>query len=289
MSNNDKAPSVLAVWLGLAKSSFQKQKTVSFGDATTVTGGRIWSIFTIILFGFMWFVSSYFEWVNPIFWPPPGAVADQFVATATEGYRYFSLWQHVGYSVFRVLAGVFFGCLVGIPLGFVMGLSTPFRGLFDPVVEFMRPIPPLALIPITIIWFGIGEQSKIILLFLATVFIMTIAARSGVAGVKITKVHAAYTLGASKRQILRYVILPNALPEIFTGVRTAMGVCWATVVAAELVAANVGVGFMIMAASKFMSTDLVVVGIIIIGIIGFGIEIGMRSIETKLIPWTGKG
>ncbi|MBW2632583.1 MAG: ABC transporter permease subunit [Deltaproteobacteria bacterium] len=289
MSEKNKAPSGLAIWLGLAESSFQKQKRVRFGDASTVTGGRIWSILAVLVLGVLWTLSGIFKWTDPIFWPSPQAVLNQFATTATEGYRYFTLWQHIGYSVFRVLAGVFFGCLVGIPLGFAMGLSTKLRGIFDPIVEFMRPIPPLALIPLVVLWFGIGEKAKIILLFLTAVFIMTIAARSGVSSVKISKVYAAYSLGATKWQVLRYVILPNALPEIFTGVRTAMGVCWATVIAAELVAANVGIGFMIMVAANFLSSDLVVMGIIIIGVIGFGIEIAMRLLEGKLIPWKGKG
>jgi taurine transport system permease protein len=289
MSKKNKALSGLTLWLGLTESSLQKQKTVHFGDASMVTGGRFWSILTLLILGVLWTLSGILEWTDPIFWPSPGAVADQFVSTATEGYRYFTLWQHIGYSVFRVIAGVFCGCLVGIPLGFAMGLSTASRGLFDPIVEFMRPIPPLALIPLVVLWFGIGEKAKIILLFLTAVFIMTIAARSGVSSVRISKVHAAYSLGASKWQVLRYVILPNALPEIFTGVRTAMGVCWATVIAAELVAANVGIGFMIMVAANFLSSDLVVLGIIIIGIIGFAIEIAMRWLESKLIPWKGKG
>lgn len=289
MSNNNKAPSGLAIWLGLAESSFQKQKTVRFGDASMVTGGRIWSILALLVLGVLWTLSGIYKWTDPIFWPSPQAVLNQFATTATEGYRYFTLWQHIGYSVFRVLAGVFFGCLVGVPLGFAMGLSTKMRGIFDPVVEFMRPIPPLALIPLVVLWFGIGEKAKIILLFLTAVFIMTIAARSGVSSVKISKVYAAYSLGATKWQVLRYVILPNALPEIFTGLRTAMGVCWATVIAAELVAANVGIGFMIMVAANFLSSDLVVMGIIIIGVIGFGIEIAMRLLESKLIPWKGKG
>lgn len=289
MSKNNKAPSGLAIWLGLAESSFQKQKTVRFGDASMVTGGRFWSILTLFILAVLWTLSGVFKWTDPIFWPSPGAVAGQFATTATEGYRYFTLWQHIGYSVFRVATGVFFGCLVGIPLGFAMGLSTVLRGLFDPIVEFMRPIPPLALIPLVVLWFGIGEKAKIILLFLTAVFIMTIAARAGVSNVRISKVHAAYSLGASKWQVLRYVILPNTLPEIFTGVRTSMGVCWATVIAAELVAANVGIGFMIMCAANFLSSDLVVMGIIIIGVIGFAIEIAMRSLEAKLIPWKGKG
>jgi taurine transport system permease protein len=289
MAKKEKKPSGIAIWLGLAESSFQKQKTVRFGDASTVTGGRFWSILTLSVLGVIWILSGIYNWTDPIFWPSPQAVVGQLKATVTEGYRNYTLWQHVGYSVFRVITGVLFGCLVGIPLGFAMGLLTTARGIFDPIVEFMRPIPPLALIPLVVLWFGIGEKAKIILLFLTAVFIMAIAARSGVSSVKISKVYAAYSLGATKWQVLSRVILPNALPEIFTGVRTAMGVCWATVIAAELVAANVGIGFTIMVAANFLSSDLVVLGIIIIGIIGFGIEMAMRWLEAKLIPWKGKG
>ena len=108
-------------------------------------------------------------------------------------------------------------------------------------------------------------------------------------GVNITKVHAAYSLGASKWQLLRHVILPNSLPEIFTGARVAMGVCWGTVVAAELVAAEKGAGMMIMVASKFQLTDIVIMGIILIGVIGFGIDILMRFAEKALVPWKGRG
>jgi taurine transport system permease protein len=170
-----------------------------------------------------------------------------------------------------------------------MGLSGWFRGWFDPIVEFMRPVPPLALIPLVILWAGIGEAGKIILLFLAALWIMCIAARSGVSGVKISKVHAAYALGASKAQILRHVIIPNSLPDIFTGARVAMGVCWGTVVAAELVAAEKGAGMMIMVASKFQLTDIVLMGIILIGGIGFAIDVLMRWAERVLVPWKGRG
>ena len=187
-----------------------------------------------------------------------------------------------------MIAGFLLGSLVGIPLGYAMGLNSWFRGWFDPIVEFMRPIPPLALIPLIIIWFGIWETGKISLLFLAALWIMTIAARAGVSGVSIAKVHAAYSLGASKFQILTKVIMPNSLPEIFTGARVAMGVCWGTVVAAELVAAEKGAGKMIIAASKFQQTDVVIMGIILIGIIGYGIDILMRLAEKKLVPWKGK-
>ncbi|MEP3347467.1 MAG: ABC transporter permease subunit [Litoreibacter sp.] len=226
--------------------------------------------------------------MEPIWLPPPENVLKRVGDIATDGFRNFTLWEHLGFSLFRVILGFIFGALVGIPLGYAMGLSNWFRGWFDPIVEFMRPVPPLALIPLVIIWAGIGEVGKIILLFLAALWIMAIAARSGVSGVNITKVHAAYSLGASKWQIMRHVIVPNSLPEIFTGARVAMGVCWGTVVAAELVAAEKGAGMMIMVASKFQNTDIVLMGIILIGVIGFSIDVLMRWAEKLLVPWKGR-
>ena len=226
--------------------------------------------------------------MEPLYLPAPEAVWSRSITIVQEGFRNFTLIEHLGYSLFRVVVGFLLGALVGIPLGYAMGLSDWFRGWFDPIVEFMRPVPPLALIPLVIIWAGIGEAGKIILLFLAALWIMAIAARAGVSGVNITKVHAAYSLGASKWQIMRHVIIPNSLPEIFTGARVAMGVCWGTVVAAELVAAEQGAGMMIMTASKFQNTDIVIMGIILIGIIGFGIDMLMRGAERILVPWKGK-
>jgi taurine transport system permease protein len=226
--------------------------------------------------------------MEPIWMPSPEAVVSRFVEIAGEGYQNFTLWEHLGWSLLRVLGGFIAGSIIGIPLGYAMGLSSWVRGWFDPIVEFMRPVPPLALIPLVIIWFGIWETGKIVLLFLAALWIMTIAARAGVSGVNISKVHAAFSLGANKRQILRYVIVPNSLPEIFTGARVAMGVCWGTVVAAELVAAQKGAGMMIIAASKFQLTDIVIMGIILIGIVGYSIDILMRMAERVLVPWKGR-
>ena len=227
--------------------------------------------------------------MEAIWLPAPEAVWSRVTEIATVGYRNFTLAEHLGFSLFRVIVGFLLGALVGIPLGYAMGLSNWFRGWFDPIVEFMRPVPPLALIPLVIIWFGIGEVGKIILLFLAALWIMAIAARSGVSGVRISKIHAAYSLGASKWQIMRHVIIPNSLPEIFTGARVAMGVCWGTVVAAELVAAQKGGGMMISVAADFQQTDIVLMGIILIGIIGFTIDVLMRQAEKWLVPWKGKG
>jgi len=226
--------------------------------------------------------------MQPVWLPAPETVWSRLIKVSSEGYKNFSLFEHLGWSLLRVVVGFAAGALIGIPLGYAMGLSGWFRGWFDPIVEFMRPVPPLALIPLVIIWFGIGEQGKIILLFLASLWIMTISARAGVSGVKIAKIHAAYSLGASKWQIMRLVIVPNSLPEIFTGARVSMGVCWGTVVAAELVAAQKGAGMMIISASKFQMTDLVIMGIVLIGVIGYAIDILMRISENYLVPWKGK-
>ncbi len=286
---NGKQPSRWMIWLGLADNSFTRQKTVKFGDASAVNSGRGYGIISVLAFIILWWLATAGGWINPIYWPGLDAVFERVGKLANEGFRNVALWDHIWISVYRVLSGVVYGALIGIPLGFAMGLWSVAKGFFDPIVEFIRPIPPLALIPLIILWFGIDEFAKIFLLALASLFIMIIAARAGVSSVRVSKVHAAYSLGATKLQVLIRVVLPNALPEIFTGLRTAMGVCWGTVVAAELVAADRGIGSMIMIAKNFLNTDIVVIGIVIIGLIGFAIEILMRMLERKLIPWRGKG
>jgi taurine transport system permease protein len=259
-------------------------RAIAPGQAIRVADGEV----KLTAKGSVFFTPSKGLQMEPIWLPAPEDVWARFLEIASEGYQNFTLWEHLGSSLLRVLAGFTAGSLVGIPLGYAMGLSGWFRGWFDPIVEFMRPVPPLALIPLVIIWFGIWETGKIVLLFLAALWIMTIAARAGVSGVNISKIHAAYSLGASRWQIMRHVIVPNSLPEIFTGARVAMGVCWGTVVAAELVAAQKGAGMMIIAASKFQLTDIVLMGIILIGIIGYGIDIVMRKAESWLVPWKGR-
>ncbi len=267
-----------------AKVTAVDGESIEPGDSVKVDKGEV----TMTAKGSLNFEPNKGLQMEPIWMPSPEAVVSRFFEIATEGYQNFTLWEHLGWSLLRVVVGFILGSMVGIPLGYAMGLSGWFRGWFDPIVEFMRPVPPLALIPLVIIWFGIWETGKIVLLFLAALWIMTIAARAGVSGVNISKVHAAYSLGASKRQVLSHVIVPNSLPEIFTGARVAMGVCWGTVVAAELVAAQKGAGMMIIAASKFQLTDIVIMGIILIGIIGYGIDILMRIAERILVPWKGR-
>ena len=279
----------MSLFKKLNTKSYQR-KTVTFGDSSVVSaaGGRLWTALSILTLIVLWILSGALNWVEPIFWPPLADVFNQLLIISSEGYRNATLAEHVGISVARVVGGFLLGCLLGIPLGFALALSRIMNRIFDPIVEFFRPMPPLALIPLVILWLGIGEVAKIFLLFLAALWIMALATRSGAMATNISKIHAAYTLNANKTQILFKVILPNALPEIFTGMRVSMGVCWGTVVAAELVAAESGVGMMIMVASKFLATDIVVLRVVLISIIAYCIDIIMRFLEHKMVPWRGK-
>jgi len=267
------------------------RKTVTFGDASEVKGSPSWSIASLIfLFLVWWWIKRGPDpMVNDRTFPSLRQSWDAFFELVDSGYRRVGLWDHTWASLWRMHTGTASRVVVGVPVGFAMGLSNRLRGIFDPVVELLRPVPPLALLPLFIVWFGIGEGSKVNLLFFAAVWIMIIAARAGVLGVQGSKVHAAYSLGANRWQILRYVILPNALPDIFTGMRVALGVCWGTLVAAELTGTTTGLGAMIFAASKFFRMDIVVVSIIIIGVIGVTMDLIMRFLERRLIPWRGKG
>lgn len=290
--NATKSPSDLPLLtrLGLASVDTTEHKTITFGDASTVRGTLFWRILSVATLLILWFCVSLFEWMDPQFLPGPIAVWNEFVQIAQEGYRNITLMQHLTASLFRIFAGVAIGSIVGIALGFAMGLSNVFRGLFHPIVEFLRFIPALVLIPLVILlWQDFGETVKVFLVSLAVVWIMTLAARSGVLSVKLSKVHTAYTLGASKTQLLRYVILPSALPEIFIGMRFALIVCWETLLMVELLSAGEGIGGMIWIASKFFNTEVVIIGVMMIGLLSIVIDLIIRMMQARLIPWQGKG
>jgi len=235
-----------------------------------------------------WWIAAAIEVVPPLFLPSPVTVAERFVSVIGSGYADATLLQHAGASLFRVLAALCLAFAVAVPAGIGMGLSPILRGILDPIIETYRPIPPLAYLPLVVIWLGIGETAKILLIFLAILPAIALSTASGVRGVPVERVNAARTLGASRLQVLRYVILPNALPEILVGTRIGLSVGWSTLVAAELVAATRGLGFMIETAANFLVTDVVVVGIVTIAIIAFAMEFGMRTLERRLTPWKGK-
>ncbi|EFF6505725.1 taurine ABC transporter permease TauC [Escherichia coli] len=178
--------------------------------------------------------------------------------------------------------------VIGIPVGIAMGLSPTVRGILDPVIELYRPVPPLAYLPLMVIWFGIGETSKILLIYLAIFAPVAMSALAGVKSAQQVRIRAAQSLGASRAQVLWFVILPGALPEILTGLRIGLGVGWSTLVAAELIAATRGLGFMVQSAGEFLATDVVLAGIAVIAIIAFLLELGLRALQRRLTPWHGE-
>ena len=196
---------------------------------------------------------------------------------------------HLWDSLMRVLSGLALGILLGVPLGLFMGLSRFANGYFDPLIELYRPVPPLAWAPLILTIFGIADDGKIFLLFMVAFAIMVISARTGATGTQLSKIHAAHSLGASRWQILRNVILPNSLPEILTGIRIAIGVCWGTLVAAEMLAGTTGLGFVENVARKQSDYEIIWVTIILLGALGLLFDLGMRQVIRRTIPWRGKG
>ncbi len=196
---------------------------------------------------------------------------------------------HIWDSMFRVIIAMLFGILLGVPLGIYMGISRFFKSFFDPLIELYRPVPPLAWAPLILTIFGIQDDGKIFLLFMVSFAIMVISARTGASGTQLSKIRAAHSLGTTNNQILRYVILPNAMPDILTGIRIAIGVCWGTLVAAEMLAGTTGVGFIENVARTVSDYELIWVTILIMGLLGLFFDLIMRWVIFKTIPWRGKG
>ena len=196
---------------------------------------------------------------------------------------------HIWDSFLRVFLGLSLGIIFGVPLGLFMGLNRFAKGFFDPMVELYRPVPPLAWAPLIITVFGIDNVGKVFLLFMVSFSIMIISARAGASGTQLSKIHAAHSLGASRWQIIREVIFPNSLPEILTGIRVAVGMCWGTLVAAEFLAGTTGIGFVENVARKYMQYEVIWITIFVMGMLGLLFDLTIRKIIDKTIPWRGKG
>ena len=252
-------------------------------------GNTLWlSALSIAFFFFVWWLVTAMGWVRPLFVPSPGSIVMKFVEISNNGFTGTPFIEHVLISTARVFGAFLLACIIGLPLGLAMGMSPVIRGIFDPPIEFYRPIPPLAYLPLMIIWFGIGEMSKILLIFLSVFAPVVLGARSGVRSAAIEQIHAAYSFGATRWQVMRHVIMPSALPEILTAMRIGIGFGWTTLVAAEMVAATQGLGYMVLSASQFLQTPVVILGIFIIAIIAFSFDLLMRVLERRLVPWKGR-
>ena len=290
----------------------RKNQTAAVESYGVPGGGKsvLISIVTIVSLLFAWWLVTHLQLVKPLFFPSPGQVLSKFekiacfnhnleqvsvyfglrekVEAKCFGFSDSSLFEHTYWSLYRVFSAFFFAVITGVPIGLAMGMNRIGRGIFDPIIEFYRPIPPLAYLPLMTLWFGIGDNAKIIVIFLSCFAPLVISARAGVKSVSIEQIHAAYSMGASRVQVIWNVVLKAALPEILTGMRIAIAFGWTTLVAAELVAAKAGLGVMVLNASRFLATDIVFLGIVIIGIIAFFFDLLMRWAEHRLVPWKGK-
>ncbi len=258
-----------------------------YGAPGDGNSGFISLVTALILLG-LWFLVTGMGWVKPLFLPSPFAVYGKFMIAMTDGVANSTLAEHTLASLGRVLGAFAIASITAIPIGIMMGMSSFVRGVLDPIIEFYRPLPPLAYLPLIIIWLGIGEFPKVFLIFLAIFAPMAIAARAGVRSVSTEQIHAAYAMGASRSQVITQVIMKAAMPEIFTGMRIGIGVGWTTLVAAEMVAAHRGLGFMVLNAAQFLASDTVIMGIIVIGVFAFAFDLLIRYMEKVLIPWKGK-
>lgn len=259
-------------------NSKKKQKLIELAISTTCI------LFILIL----WFVIATLKIFPEYFIPSPRSVIDAFWEIAVTGYRGGTLLHHLGDSLFRVIIGFLLACIIAIPLGMMMGYNWKIKAFFDPIVEFYRPLPPLAYYTIIVIWLGIGNESKIMLLFLAGFPPLSINAMSAVASVSKEKIYTAQSLGAGKWYIFTHVIFPSCLPSIFTGMRVSIGFTYTTLVSSEIVAATSGIGWMVLDAGKFLRGDIMFMGIIVMGITGIILDRFIRIVEKIIIPWKGK-
>ena len=278
------------------KASSEK-KAVSSGKAHSkeasaarrhISSTTLISIGTVVGILGLWTAVSLSDNFNSRVIPDIRAVFAAIASISTEGYKGATLLGHLGSSFFRLFSAFFLAIVTAIPLGLWSGQNEKGRALLEPVVEFVRPLPPLAYYTVLVLWMGIENESKIMLLYLACFTPIYIACVSAVTKIPESYIYVARTLGASSRDIFRKVILPYTAPDIFTGIRTSIGHGYSTLVAAEMVAAASGIGWMVLDASNWLRNDVVFAGIIVMGITGILIDRILKFTEVKLVPWKGK-
>lgn len=218
----------------------------------------------------------------------PAQVWAALIDISRHGYRGTSLGQDIGATLARAVAGFVVGAGIGVPLGLWMGTSRLTAAAADWIVQFLRPLPPLSFLVLLMLWLGTGDLAKVALLALTAFPIVTSATYAAVAAVPAQKIQAAQSLGASRGQIFRHVLLPAALPMISTGLRIALAAAFSTVVASELMAGSDGLGWMIFSASQFLRNDVILLGIILLGILGMGLNGFLLRLDRSLIHWRGR-
>jgi ABC-type nitrate/sulfonate/bicarbonate transport system permease component len=229
----------------------------------------------------IWELVSRFHLVDPFFLPAPTTILVAAYKMIASG----ELIKHIKISLFRALSGYFIAVLVGIGLGIMVGWSKVSENIFDPLIELIRPIPTLALVPLIILWIGIGDLSKIIIVFKACLFPVLLNTIAGVKSVDKKLIQAARSLGAKDRQILMKVVIPSALPVIFTGIRISTAMCMMAIVGVEMIAAESGLGFLIVDMQRIFATDKMFVGIITLTLLGFFMDRIVRWVQKRVLKW----
>lgn len=243
---------------------------------------------TVAVIFLFWAMATNFEWIDTKLFPTPQKVWDAFIELCKNGYMGNSLATHFFSSMKRLLIAFLIAIVTAVPLGLASGYNSKIRAILEPVIEFYRPLPPLAYYTLLVLWMGINDESKIALLFLACFAPIYISCASGVLKIAPNFLHNATTLGAGKMQTFFHVVFPFCMPEMFVGMRTALGVGYTTLIASEMVAARSGIGWVVLDAYNWMRSDIVFVGIIIMGVTGIVLDRLIRLIEIKVVPWNGR-
>jgi NitT/TauT family transport system permease protein len=235
----------------------------------------------IVILMLAWWLSTSLGLVSPIFLPSPASVGREFLRQLQEGI----LWIDLSASVYRITVGWLISTLFALPIGILMGNFRLFEGLFEPLVDLVRYMPAVAFIPLTILWLGVDDSQKFSILFIGIFFQQVLLVMDNVKNVQFDLIQVSYTFGLTKWEVLWHVVLRAALPGIWDTLRITLGWAWTYLVVAELVAANVGLGYRIMRAQRFLQTDTIILGIMVIGVLGLLTDYAFKISYRVFFPW----
>lgn len=247
-----------------------------------------YSVGAVVLLLVVWYAASHSSFIKPGYLPTPEELGNTFVDLVKNGYQGKPLAEHIGISLVRTLVGFVLGVLFGVPVGLLAGYSRRAGAMISPIMAFIRPIPPIAFIPMAVLYFGLGESGKIVLIFFVSFNYVQANAQAGAANFPIAYRRASESLGLTRAQTFYRIVLPGALPQIFTGLKVALALSWAVVVAAELVGAQSGLGFMISDAALLFRIPVVYIGVALIGAIGLILNFSLNLVEHKIVHWKGR-
>lgn len=238
-------------------------------------------ILSPILLILIWELASRYHILNPLIAPPPSTVAADIIAMIKSG----ALLTNVAATLQRIIIGFLIATFISIAIGTLMARVAIVEDLVDPIVELIRPVSPLAIFPLAILWFGIGDSSKIFLIALSCSFPIILNTYAGVRGIDVAYIRAARSLGATPTEIITKIVVPGSLPHVFTGIRIAWGIALIVIIASEMIGATEGLGYMVLQAQQTFRVERVFSGIVIIGVIGFATDRGLRALRRCLLPW----